>query len=205
MGMLLRGVKLLFPVGVQPGTAEPAVILLDVEGVDQSIYRARGPFGLQYHGIGQYGIAAEVEDDAEVVEVVAHEQGFFLVHAVGVAYLEIAVEGDVILPLVLESVAGIEPAFGQFVQQVGHPGEGGADGSGEVRDMGAGEAAYLEKTHNVGEFFFVGGFRYGNGAVFRFVHHHDDRAFCSQEFDRIEPVVEALGFFFFSRFPDEEV
>jgi len=96
-----------------------------------------------------------VEDDAEVVEVVAEEQGFVFVHVVGTADFEIAGEGDVILGLVREGIADIQPAFGEFVQEVRHPGEGGADGFSQFRDPVIFEAAYLEKAHNVGEFFFI--------------------------------------------------
>ena len=58
-------------------------------------------------------------------------------------------------------------------------------------------ATDLEKPRDIGKFFFECGFRDLFDAQFRFVHDHDDRAVCTQEFDGIEPVVEAEGFFFF--------
>jgi len=102
-------------------------------------------------------------------------------------------------------IADIHPSFGEFVQEVGHPGEGGADGFREFRDMLAGDAAYLEKLGNVGEFFFEGGFVYVFGSDVGFIHDHDEGAAGAEEFDGIEPVVEAPVFFFFSGVPDEEV
>ena len=205
MGIFFRRVFFPVPIAVEVGAVKAAFIFLDFQGIDEGIDRAGGPFGFQYHGSGQYGVLVKVEYDAQVVEVVAEKQGFFVIHAVGAAYGEIVLQGDVIVLPGFQFIADIHPVFGEFVQQVGHPEEGGADGFGKFGDMLAGDAAYLEELGDVGEFILKRGFIDVFDADVRFVHHHDERAAGAEEFDGIEPVVEAPGFFFFARVPDKKV
>jgi signal transduction histidine kinase len=86
-----------------------------------------------------------------------------------------------------------------------HAAQGGTDLFGQFLDTVSFKTTDLEKSHDVLEFFFKIDLIQVFSANIGFVHHHQHRAFRTQESNNIQPIIEALFILLFSCFPDKKV